>query len=418
MNTLRNSVLLLGVVGIAAAAAPFLTVSPHVCFTAGSVTYQLSASAPFPDYRVAIDNQALHPDLRVRLVDRVEDADFALTDDAGAMVGSGCRAAGPIKTIGIVPAGQPSDLTIAVSSQPAQAEFAARRFHALRPFRPRQPFRCRRPDSRWSGRPPDGDRRPRRRRPRGFDPLKFERSLRAPSTVSGRLLPRRRRALNAIATLPAQTPPHNQRERGRRAPDGACGKPAAGCVMRDRSLATVRHCLGPADSNVHLRGTVVALTIDRNGVHLPRGDAQFPGALTIRHSFATGLAGLFGAACGAIALMISRARRLKAELRASQQRTEELADRVWELKESEERAKSFLAAQGDVIVRRDADGRITYVNEAFCALGARSRGELVGTTFILPVIEQGAPRIPSTVPASTTRRSTPTPAPAGSPGAR
>ena len=74
------------------------------------------ASAPFPDYRVAIDNQAPYPDLRVRLVDRVEAADFALTDDAGAMVGSGCKAAGPIKTIGIVPAGAPSDLTIAVSS--------------------------------------------------------------------------------------------------------------------------------------------------------------------------------------------------------------------------------------------------------------------------------------------------------------
>ena len=117
MDKLRNSVLLFGVAGIAAAAVPFLTVSPHLCFTAGSVTYQLSASTPFPDYRVAVDNQALYPDLRVRLVDRVEAADFALTDDAGAMVGSGCRAAGPIKTIGIVPAGAPADLTIAVSSQ-------------------------------------------------------------------------------------------------------------------------------------------------------------------------------------------------------------------------------------------------------------------------------------------------------------
>ena len=117
MDKLRNTVLLLGVAGIAAAAAPFLIVSPDLCFTAGSVTYQLSAGAPFPDYRVAIDNQAPHPDLRVRLVDRIEAADFALTDDAGAMVGRGCKAAGSIKTIGIVPAGAPSDLTIAMSSQ-------------------------------------------------------------------------------------------------------------------------------------------------------------------------------------------------------------------------------------------------------------------------------------------------------------
>ena len=107
------------------------------------------------------------------------------------------------------------------------------------------------------------------------------------------------------------------------------------------------------------------------------------------HTFAIGLSGLFGAACGIIGLLISRARTLKAELRALQQRAEELADRNWELKESEERAKSFLAAQGDVIVRRDADGRITYVNDAFCALAGRARGDLVGSTFTLPVLEQG-----------------------------
>jgi PAS domain S-box-containing protein len=106
--------------------------------------------------------------------------------------------------------------------------------------------------------------------------------------------------------------------------------------------------------------------------------------------FAIGVAALFGAACGGLGLLVARKRKLQDELRASQQRTEELADRIWELKESEERAKSFLAAQGDVIVRRGADGRITYVNDAFCALAARARAELVGTTFALPVLEQGA----------------------------
>ena len=43
-----------------------------------------------------------------------------------------------------------------------------------------------------------------------------------------------------------------------------------------------------------------------------------------------------------------------------------------------------------MIVRRDADGRITYVNDAFCALAGRARDELVGTAFTLPVLEQGA----------------------------
>jgi PAS domain S-box-containing protein len=107
------------------------------------------------------------------------------------------------------------------------------------------------------------------------------------------------------------------------------------------------------------------------------------------HAFAIGLSGLFGAACGALGLLLSRMRALKSELRTSQQRAEELADHNWELKESEERAKSFLAAQGDVIARRDADGRITYVNDAFCTLANRTRDELVGTAFTLPVLEQG-----------------------------
>ena len=47
---------------------------------------------------------------------------------------------------------------------------------------------------------------------------------------------------------------------------------------------------------------------------------------------------------------------------------EELADRNWELKEAEERARSLLEAQGDLIVRRDSEGRITYANDAYCAL--------------------------------------------------
>lgn len=108
------------------------------------------------------------------------------------------------------------------------------------------------------------------------------------------------------------------------------------------------------------------------------------------YTFAAGVAALFGAACGALGLLVAREKRLKDEVRAQQHRIEELADRVWELKESEERAKSFLAAQGDVIVRRGTDGRITYVNDAFCTLAGRARSELIGSTSTLPVLEQGA----------------------------
>jgi PAS domain S-box-containing protein len=95
------------------------------------------------------------------------------------------------------------------------------------------------------------------------------------------------------------------------------------------------------------------------------------------------------AACGAIALMIRRNRALDDEIERLELRLEEFADRAWEVKEAEERVKSFLEAQGDVIVRRDRTGRVTYANDAFCALAGLPRDELVGSHFGLPVLEQG-----------------------------
>jgi hypothetical protein len=89
--------------------------APDLCFTAGTVTYRLSSHAAATDYRVTIDNAAAQPDFRVRLVDRVEAADFALTDDAGSVAGNACQAAGTVKTVRVVPPGQPSDITIAVA---------------------------------------------------------------------------------------------------------------------------------------------------------------------------------------------------------------------------------------------------------------------------------------------------------------
>jgi PAS domain S-box-containing protein len=105
--------------------------------------------------------------------------------------------------------------------------------------------------------------------------------------------------------------------------------------------------------------------------------------------FAVGTSALFGAACGAIGLLVASRLALRGKLRAAGERVEELADRNWELKEIEERAKSFLEAQGDVIVRRDGEGRITFVNDAFCALAGEPREALIGRAFKLELIEQG-----------------------------
>jgi len=66
-----------------------------------------------------------------------------------------------------------------------------------------------------------------------------------------------------------------------------------------------------------------------------------------------------------------------------------LADFTWELKDAEARAASLLEAQGDLIVRRDSEGRITYANDAFCALTGQPREALRGTATALAVLEQG-----------------------------
>jgi PAS domain S-box-containing protein len=105
--------------------------------------------------------------------------------------------------------------------------------------------------------------------------------------------------------------------------------------------------------------------------------------------FAIGVGGLFAASCGAILLLICSRSALRTELLRSEARCEQLADQNWELQEAEERAKSLLEAQGDLIMRRDAEGRITYANDAFCALAGRAQDSLLGTTITLDVIEQG-----------------------------
>ncbi|MGB6541905.1 MAG: ATP-binding protein [Xanthobacteraceae bacterium] len=109
--------------------------------------------------------------------------------------------------------------------------------------------------------------------------------------------------------------------------------------------------------------------------------------------FAIGVAALLGAACGAIGILISRIRQMKAELRDLEARVDKEADRIWEMREAQERSKSFFEAQGDVIVRRDGAGAVTYANDAFCALAGRPREDLLATTFSLPVEEQSETRV-------------------------
>ncbi len=108
------------------------------------------------------------------------------------------------------------------------------------------------------------------------------------------------------------------------------------------------------------------------------------------HDYATGAAALFAVACAVIAFMLTRRRAAKGKMRVLELRIEELSDRNWELREAEVRARSLLEAQGDLIVRRDAQGLLTYVNDAYCTLAGMSREQLLGHRPALTVRGQGA----------------------------
>src|SRR3954451_23103721 len=64
------------------------------------------------------------------------------------------------------------------------------------------------------------------------------------------------------------------------------------------------------------------------------------------HSFAIGASFLFAMACVALATLSVRMRWLRKRLRKLALHNEALADRNWELKEAEERARSLFEAQG------------------------------------------------------------------------
>jgi PAS domain S-box-containing protein len=107
------------------------------------------------------------------------------------------------------------------------------------------------------------------------------------------------------------------------------------------------------------------------------------------NNFAIGASFLFALACAGLATLSMRLRFLRKKLRKLTLHNEALVDRNWELKEAEERARSLFESQGDLIVLRDAQGAITFVNDAFCELARQPRSALIGSRFELPVLEQG-----------------------------
>ncbi len=96
-------------------------------------------------------------------------------------------------------------------------------------------------------------------------------------------------------------------------------------------------------------------------------------------------------ACAVIGIagLVYRIENLKTALAALEHSADELSDRNWELREAEERARGFLEAQGDFVVRRTRDGTITYVNDAYCTLAGRRAETLIGSKDGPDILEQG-----------------------------
>ncbi len=107
------------------------------------------------------------------------------------------------------------------------------------------------------------------------------------------------------------------------------------------------------------------------------------------NAFAAGISFLFAIACVALATLSFRLRWMRQKLRKVALHNEGLADRNWELQEAEQRARSLFESQGDLIVLRDAEGCVTFVNDAYCELASLPRGALIGSKFTLSVLEQG-----------------------------
>lgn len=102
---------------------------------------------------------------------------------------------------------------------------------------------------------------------------------------------------------------------------------------------------------------------------------QLPSFLILLSGAAVALA----IACAIVAIRLLRERQqVTRQARALTADVEKLSDRLWELADSEERYRSLIEAQGDLIVRR-SEGRIVYANAAYAALIGKSEAEVVGS---------------------------------------
>lgn len=86
---------------------------------------------------------------------------------------------------------------------------------------------------------------------------------------------------------------------------------------------------------------------------------------------------------GAVLFLLRQRGGLRRQVASLAHDVEGLNDRLWNLADSEERYRSLIEAQGDLIVRRDGV-RIVYANRAYAGLFGAGEQDLVGSEMLLP----------------------------------
>jgi PAS domain S-box-containing protein len=111
-------------------------------------------------------------------------------------------------------------------------------------------------------------------------------------------------------------------------------------------------------------------------------------------------AGLTAIAIGVVGLFCEAARKAPAgkapevsltAAEAIDSRVEALKDVIWELRESEARYRDLLDTQESAIARRGRDGKLTYVNRAFCRMFGVAAGDILGQPWQPQVLAEERP---------------------------
>jgi hypothetical protein len=123
VNRIAKSLLLVAGIAIPAAAHSAFAPKENPCFASGTATYRIAPSATAPDFRIRIDGKALRPDLRMRLVDRPEIADFVLVDDFSGAKSGACRSSTAIQTVKLDADTPLPDVTVQLASGDGPADY-------------------------------------------------------------------------------------------------------------------------------------------------------------------------------------------------------------------------------------------------------------------------------------------------------